>query len=926
MASNHSELKTRLLCGAATGIAAFAMAVPAHAQDEETQVGDDEIVVTGFRSSIEDSLAAKRNADSIVEAISAEDVGKLPDLSIADALARLPGVTAQRVRGRSQQISIRGLGPDFSIALLNGREVVSAGNNRGIEFDQFPSELIATGVVYKSPTADLAATGIAGSVDLRTIKPLNFKDRKVNLSARYVLNDNGSLNPDFSDDGYRFFGSYIDQNDAGTLGWYFGATYQSNPNQTFQRELKTAPNQVATDVNGIIYPADNPRQGVTSREFERLSFAGALQFEPNDRFQASVDAFYTDTDDSGIFRGTETPIASWSGANFEGATGAGPFADTATYSAVVPILRTDTEGNQAEIFAIGANTSYQVSDRLSLMMDYGYSTLDRSDVDFESYAGTGAARSGAQDTLTFTFPSDGEYSIDGLLDYTDPNVTLLTDPGGWGQVGFIREPEFDDELHQLRAEADYELDTGLLSAVQLGYIYTEREKNNNETANFIDRGPNFAADAIAIPTDSIVGTTDTGSLGQDIIAYDASGYFDSGIYQLRPANTTNWSVQEQIHTAYLKVDLDTNIGSVPLRGNVGVQYVNTDQSSVGEINYEVNGQTLTQLNDVNETYDHWLPSVNLAFEVTPDTFLKLAFAQTITRARLDQLAANQTLNFSNLSCVDTDANGLPDTLVAFNPPTVVCPSVSGGNTALRPFESTSYDVSFEKYFSPTSAFVLAFFHKDLSNWIIDFNSVVDLSDQIRNIGGGAFVDANPEGGIGTVNGPVNFSDGSITGFETTLRLDFRDFSETLDGFGSTFSFTYADASVDDQNGNPIDIPGYSEIIWSGDVYYEKNGFQGKLSARRRGEFRSEIQEFDGTLNGQNAQGETILDGQIGYRFDGRGDWLDGVGLQFEVFNITDEPFVTENDLLDANGNVIGAFPSRHELYGRTYNFTLKKEF
>ena len=153
---------TRLLCSAATGLALVATAAPAFAQanDENTEVADGEgnqIVVTGIRSAIESSLETKREATSIVEVISAEDLGQLPDLSIADSLARLPGVTAQRVRGRSQQISIRGLGPDFSLALLNGREVVSAGNNRGIEFDQFPSELIGQGIVYKTGDARLGS-------------------------------------------------------------------------------------------------------------------------------------------------------------------------------------------------------------------------------------------------------------------------------------------------------------------------------------------------------------------------------------------------------------------------------------------------------------------------------------------------------------------------------------------------------------------------------------------------------------------------------------------------------------------------------------------------------------------------------------------------------------------------------------------------
>lgn len=928
----------RLLCGAAMGLAMVAGATPALAQDSaEAQVAEDEdtdnaIVVTGIRAAIESSLNAKREAPGVVEVISAEDIGKLPDLSIADSLARLPGVTAQRVRGRSQQISIRGLGPDFSLALLNGREVVSAGNNRGIEFDQFPSELIGQGIVYKTPDARLAANGIAGAVDLRTIRPLNFTERKINVSARYVVSDMGKINPDFSDQGYRFFGSYIDQNEDGTVGWSLGMTVQSNPTHFLSRELKTNDSrdaadrtvltgQVRRDANGVFYAADNPRQGAVSREFERVSVTGTLQFEPNDRFQATLDAFYSDTEDSGIFRGTETPIASWSGASFAGATGSGPFADTATYTEVGPILRTDTEGNESEIWALGVNTSYFVTDRLNIELDYGYSKLDRNDIDYESYATTGAGRSGPLDTLTFTTPPSGAYSIDSQVDYTDPNTVLLADPGGWGQVGFIKEPIIEDELHQLRAEAEYELDSGFVKSLVVGWIYNDREKNFDSNEAFIRASSAFTNNELAIPADSIIGIADTGSIGLDIIAYDPSDFFANGTYDYDKATfDTEWSVEEKIHTFYAMANLDATLGSVPLRGNIGVKYIDTEQSSTGTI-----GGGL--VNTVTETYGNWLPSANLSFEVADDTFVKLAFAKSITRARLDQLAANQNISTNPLSCVDTDNDQIPDTVVDFNPPQLVCFTLSGGNPYLRPYRSTSYDISFEKYFSPGSALAVALFHKDLSDWVIQFREIIDVTEPINNAGFGDILVGAPELATAVLDGPVNFSSGKITGIEATLRLDFVDVADALDGFGGSFSYTYADASVDDEEGVALSIPGYSQDVWSGDLFFEKYGFQAKLSARHRGGFLSEVQNFDGSLSGADARSETILDAQVGYTFEDRDGFLDGLGFQFEVFNLTNEPFVTQNDLLDASGtSVIGNAPSRHEVYGRTFNFTVKKEF
>jgi iron complex outermembrane recepter protein len=938
--------RARLMTSAATGLVLLFAGAPAIAQEttpadpavesvEETVDADerklDVVTVTGIRSSIENSLLTKRNSTSIVEAISAEDIGKLPDLSIADSLARLPGVTAQRVRGRAQQVSIRGLGPDFSIALLNGREQVSAGNNRGIEFDQFPSELVAQGIVYKTPDAKLAATGIAGAVDLRTVRPLSYDDRRINVSGQYIRNDNGSLNPDFDEDGNRFFASLIDQNADGTIGWSIGIVSQSNPTQFFSRELKTNQFQVSTDpVSGLIYPSDNPRTGVVSREFKRTSVAGTLQFEPTDRFQATIDAFFTDTEDAGIFRGVETPIASWSGAQFDQAIGSPPFADAAVYSAVVPILRTDTEGNTAEIFSIGFNTSYELTDRLTVSGDFARSELDRSDIDYESYAGTGGARSGPQDTLIFGFPSSGRYFIQSQLDYTDPSLIFLTDPGGWGQVGFIKQPKIDDELDQLRLEAEYDLDVPFIASVTGGVLLSEREKNFDSNESFIRAGTGFVATdplnpstrRLAIPAGSIIGSTDTGSIGLPIIAYNPGSFLTDGTYTLEKATfDTEWTVGEEIQTFYLMANIDGEFSGAPVRGNVGFQYVDTEQSSTGTLNF---GGTQS-LQTIENSYTNFLPSVNLSFEVAPDTFVRAAAAQTLTRPRLDQLAANQSLSFNSLICQDTNGDQLPDVLSAPVTPTTTCFSQGGGNPFLEPYRSTSFDLAFERFFDETTALSVAFFHKELSDWVIDQSVLVDGSQSIRAGGLGSFLDANPSVALTNLGGPTNFAEGAITGFEATLRANLDNYlPENLAGFGFSASYTYADNSLENDNGDTINIPGYSESVWSSDVYYENHGWRARLSARNRSDFLSEVQNFDGSLSGAQALDETILDAQIGYEwFEGP---LAGFSVNLEAYNIGDEPFRTENDLLNSGGDTIGTFISRHEQYGTTYNLTVAKKF
>ena len=178
--------------------------------DQQPQ-SNDAIIVTGIRRGIQTSIDTKRREQGIVEAVSAEDIGKLPDISIAESIARLPGIAAQRVNGRAQVISIRGLAPDFTTTLLNGRQQASSGDNRAVEFDQYPSELLASVVIYKTPDANIAGFGLSGTADLRTVRPLNFKNRTVAVNVRGEMNGGGKLNDDVKNWGGRASISYIDK-------------------------------------------------------------------------------------------------------------------------------------------------------------------------------------------------------------------------------------------------------------------------------------------------------------------------------------------------------------------------------------------------------------------------------------------------------------------------------------------------------------------------------------------------------------------------------------------------------------------------------------------------------------------------------------------------------------------------------------------
>ncbi|HSC13944.1 MAG TPA: TonB-dependent receptor plug domain-containing protein, partial [Gammaproteobacteria bacterium] len=221
-------ISRKLLRTAIATVLSAAAALPATSPAQQTTQLDD-VTVTGIRVGIENAIQTKRQATSIVEAVSAEDIGKLPDTSIADSISRLPGLTSQRAEGRASAISLRGTDPGFTTALLNGREQVSTGDNRNIEFEQYPSELLSSVVIYKTPDAGLIGQGLAGTIDLRTTRPLNYGRRTMAFNVRGEANSHDDLGADADEMGYRASFSYIDQFADDTIGVTFGIAHLVSP-------------------------------------------------------------------------------------------------------------------------------------------------------------------------------------------------------------------------------------------------------------------------------------------------------------------------------------------------------------------------------------------------------------------------------------------------------------------------------------------------------------------------------------------------------------------------------------------------------------------------------------------------------------------------------------------------------------------------
>ena len=252
------------------------------------------VVVTGIRRGIEAAISIKKNSSSIVEAISAEDIGKLPDQSVAESISRLPGVSTQRGRssGKASEISVRGLSPSFNGTLLNGREMASTGNARSPEFDLFPAELMGSVVIYKTPDASVIGQGLASTIDLRTVQPLDFGKRTI--AASYKKSRLGVKQRDGlpEGDGDRYTLSYIDQFANRTIGVAVGFTRYE---ETGGGQSKFNSWGVATlPYNGVDVkvPGGFGYDTEVSSHNRDGAFA-SLQFRPNRNFKSTVDLFYS---------------------------------------------------------------------------------------------------------------------------------------------------------------------------------------------------------------------------------------------------------------------------------------------------------------------------------------------------------------------------------------------------------------------------------------------------------------------------------------------------------------------------------------------------------------------------------------------------------------------------------------------------------
>ena len=896
----------------------------------------EEIVVTGIRKSIEDSIAAKRNSSSIVEVVSAEDIGKLPDNSIAESIARLPGLAAQRTAGRAQTLSIRGLGPDYTVTTFNGREQPSTSDSRSVEFDQYPSELVSQVKIFKTPDAGMSYQGIAGTADIETVKPLAYGHRARSLTYRYEKDGQKANVSSLSDTGSRASATYIDQFMDHKVGLAFGVAYNKTPYQAQARE-----SWGYADGPGGTKIVGGTKDGIQSSYFQRTGFLGVLEFQPNERLHSTLDGYHSNFKELQNIRRMEYPLQWGSGT----LTNPGPVYENRITSGTytnVPFVVIENYNNEthAKVDALGLATDFKMTDSWTLNNDLSYSKAHREKLRLESTAGDGSGLAGSplppsKQTNTFTTGADGITVPTITGNYSDYGTTFLADPGGWaggsivrsGRAGFWDDQAINDEIKSIKLAATRKMQAWVLSGVSIGVNYSDRSKDKyrQQNALYFAGDPTAGPYLLAVPAAFRQGVLNTGFFGNPngMINYDALRMFHSGFFNVIDARldphadggtlaadvTASWRMNEKLTTPYIKFDIDSQLGGHALTGNIGVQAQSANQIAYLNVTAPITN-AVSQVTD-GAKYTEVLPSLNLSLSLAEDTKLRFAAATTVSRPRMDDMAGG-----SNYSVV---AQGLPG--IQYNGQVYYWQRNAGGNPRLKPWKADAFDLSLEKYFANSGYVSASLYYKKLKRFLFSDRQVVSfagalLPDQVNPGDPTAYTTANANR-LGVASTLVNGGGGYIRGMELSTSLPGKLIADALDGFGLIVSASWTTSSVS-PHGFSQPVPGLSPKVINSTLYYEKHGFSARVSNRYRGQFDGEVPTFDGSITVREVQSESLLDAQIGYEF------RDGVakGLSFNLSgtNLTDTPFVQWNQGDPA------FFNQKYEKYGAVYTASVNYKF
>lgn len=833
----------------------------------------EEIVVFGrYQESLRKSLDQKRFAEEITESISAGDIGQLPDTTIADSLSRLPGLYALIDRGNDSLIVSRGLAPGLSIGTLNGRELATAETERTVRYEQFPSELISGAQVYKTQNANTIEGGIGASIDLRTLNPLDFNERGSTLKVAGLYHDRVKERPGSDPVGIRASGSYYDQFAGDTVGIALGFSRNDQPSVVSHYDnwgwntFSIA--DVDDDGNPDFAPWGNGPVILTGSEV-RTSTMAKIEWKPSDGFSLAADIYYTDwsirEDEDNVWNCCWDNWNDWQDA-------AGGFTDEAVINNYV-VAGTISAGAQylTQVASRWVQDNSTLAGGLMLEFDAGgwgvEGDLSRSVGERDNiWRGINFSYAGPPVTVRYDFRPERPVTT-----YIGDSAAHVLDLNNYnpGSMAVSSDADLEDTIDALRLSIGRSFGSRFVTDIDAGVRISKREKTHRS------RGWSQSANVGTIPQavlDSAVGYELDGQLQLIQVSFDVAqqeifGGLDNANRPYDPS--TGWGVTEDTVAAWVKLGLSGTWGSVPVSGNVGVRYVDTEQEGTGTEFVDGAPQPIREGTD----YQKVLPSLNLNFELSETQLLRFGLGKSIARAPVDDLRPNRSITL--------DISASP----VF--------SGSGGNPTLEPFEATYADLSYEWYFAEDALFALALFYKDVGTYI-----GVD-TDHFEINGTPAMIWR-----------PVNGSGGDISGFEVTLQTPLSVLSSVFRDFGINLNYAYLDTNIveDAPINDPLPLSGLARKNASAILWYFLGGFEARASYSYRSDSTVLIR---GGL--QTLEAASYLDVSLSY------DVTDSAQVKAELSNLTDQG-------LRAYSNRNPASLGRFREYGRSFSIGLNYKF
>jgi iron complex outermembrane receptor protein len=909
------RLKTLVLCSTSFAVLAFATPAAAQpgtaaqpdstsAQPDATAEGveDEAIVVTGLRASLRSAQNIRRNSDQIVDAVVAEDIGKLPDVAVSDTAARIPGIQVERNGGEASRVLLRGLDRFNYTTTYNGREIFTA-ETRSVALQDFPAGGISAIEAFKTSSANLVEPGIAGLINVRSRRPFDFDGFELAGSVWGVYPDQSR---DFEPNAQLLLSNRWDTG-AGEIGALINFSYtRLHYRDSIRRHGFFIAGLGGPGVPPGARTPDWPEIRYNEAERWRPSVNGAIQWRPSPELEFYAEGLWQGYRERSTDRMWAQPL--WGGASYDNIV---------------------MNGNQVVSGTVNRPTACCGGNQT-----WGFQGATRRDTNTYQFAVGGSYDAGAlrvtadvaRTDSTFNLRTESvDYEINtnnfsvnwftGSVNGSGPTFQVLgidpANPAIYNYRGF-----FEDHLTasgddwQARLDFEYEPNgIAFLPKIQWGVRFVSRDASASAGAfywNLRDRGIPISA----VPLDyELMPRGFRGDSNSPVPMQWLAPTFQSvwdNITQLRQFNIDRtgvgslngppvdpgrtFNINEQSYAAYGQLNYEFQAGDVTIDGLVGMRVVQTKEDIQGTLFGTAGPQPI----DFQSEYTDWLPNASMRIRFTPEWQLRLSATETRTRPTFDQLNPSLRLN-TVPGCVP----GGPVDCVRTG---------SGGNPFLRPLESRNYDASLEYYFSRTGFASVGVFRRDMQGFIA--NRAFE------------FPEPDPESGLPLViTGPVNTRDARIQGFEAQFTSFFDFLPGALSGFGVQANVTYIDAEAtflffpETHPNHAVlraRIPDVSKWTYNLVGMYERGGVTLRLAYNRRSGFaeadRAERDDFF-TLQGRG-HAVSRLDWSSSYALN------ENITFFFDWTNILSNPF--RSDIVRVN--YPGGVPSAPEIFPMVVRF------